>query len=278
MPKIAFFGTPAFAAESLKALCAAGFTPQVVITAPDKPQGRKQIVTPSAVKTWATEYGLPIETPASLKDFSLPGDWDLFIIVAYGKLIPNRLLALPAFGALNVHGSLLPHLRGASPIQGALLEGYKETGITIMQIDAEMDHGPIVAQEACTIGEHETYQTLHDALAEKGAALLAKIVPDWITGKITAQEQNHAAATYTKKISTKDAEIDLATMSPEEVDRRIRALNPNPGTFTYFTIKGKSVRTKLLEAHLENGELILDTVQPEGKTPVPWKQFKERVQ
>lgn len=212
--KFVYFGTSEFAVDVLNKLREKGFVPSLIITTPDKPQGRKLALTPSPVKVWALEQKIQVLQPEKLDDDFISNlsstTYDLFVVASYGKTIPKKVLGIPKHGTLNVHPSLLPHLRGASPIESAILGDDEVTGVTIMLMDEKMDHGPIVAQE---IYESENWppkaSELEKELAELGGALLAEVIPDWMEGNIDAQEQDHNAATYTQKISKENALIDL---------------------------------------------------------------------
>ena len=211
--KIIFFGTPKFAKSILQELIKLGdFEVVAVVTAPDKPVGRKQVLTPCEVKILAQEKNIPVLSPEKLdtnfikklKDLNA----DIFITAAYGKIIPQDVLNIPPKGNINVHPSLLPKYRGASPIQTALLNGEKETGTTIMIMDEKMDHGEIIINYQLSIINEETYTSLAERLAELSAELLIKILPDYIEGKIKPQEQDHDSATFCKMIKKSDGEID----------------------------------------------------------------------
>lgn len=275
-PRIAFWGTPEFALPVLEALHAAGLTPELVITVPDKPLGRKQIMTPPATKVWAEKYGIRVDQPEKLKEYTPEGNWDLFVVAAYGKIIPQRILDIPKYGNLNIHPSLLPKFRGPSPVQTSVLEGVTETGVSVMLLDAQMDHGPILAEAPYTATGREMHIDLTNTLFQIGGAMLVEIIPIWIAGTVVPQEQDHTAATITRKFITEDGLLDFKTMSAVEIDRRVRALNPEPGTFTYFEDNGKKLRLKILETDIVEGKLILKSVQPEGKTPMTGESFKKR--
>lgn len=235
---IIFFGTPQFSTVLLEALVEAHMPPVVVITAPDKPAGRGQLLTSPSVKKYADAHHIPVLQPKKLKDEQFLKTLqeykaDVFVIAAYGKILPAALLDLPPKGTINVHPSLLPRHRGPSPIQGALLAGDSTTGVTLMLTDTEMDHGPIISSAQFQIPDsHITYMQLHDILASLGGTLLVKTLPKWIAGEIQAQEQDHQKATYTKLLTKEDGHIDW-TKSAENIDRMVRALNPWPGTWNY---------------------------------------------
>ena len=269
-----------------------------VITAPDKPVGRKQILTPSPVKKWALENNLPVLQPDKIKK---PG-WvtkikelnpELIILCAYGQIIPKEILSIPKYSALNIHPSLLPKYRGASPIQAAILNGDKETGVSLMIMDEEMDHGPIISNLKSQISNLKlTYDELSEKLADLSAELLIKTLPDWIGGKIKPQAQDHAKATFCKLIKKEDGKIDW-NKSVEEVERQIRAFCEWPESYTDFNGKilkiieadseNKNTEKKPGEVFLDenknicvqtgNGILILKQIQLEGKKPMTAKDF-----
>ena len=271
--KIVFIGTPEFGAVILEALCHANMAPVLVVTETDKPVGRKKIITPPPVKIVAEKHNISILQLETMSggptSFQIEGKPDLIAVASYGKILPKEILEIPKHGCLNVHPSLLPKYRGATPVQSAILNGDKETGVTIMLMDEQIDHGPIIAQRKITVGTNETYLQLHDRLAELGASLLIDTIPDWIGGKIKLTPQDEAHATYTKILTREDGEIDWRK-SPQEIDRQIRALNPWPGVYTVQ----KKKRIKILKAMIENGKLLIKQVQPEGKKPISFEDFK----
>lgn len=264
--KFAFFGTDQFSITVLNTLKGHGFTPAVVVTVPDKPKGRKLILTPPPAKVWAQENNVSVIQPEKLKDFILP-PVDVAIVASYGKILPNSLLQQPKQGFINVHPSLLPKYRGATPLEAAILAGDQETGVTIIQLDSEMDHGPIIAQKSLRIAD-EWLEELTFKLATLGGEMLAEIIPDYVLGQIKPKEQAHNEATYTKKINKEDGLINLND-SAELNYRKIRACTPWPGA--YFFYKDKRVIIK--KAHLEEGQLVIDRVVPEGKKETDYKNF-----
>jgi methionyl-tRNA formyltransferase len=242
--KFVFFGTPEFAAIVLEKLINTGYIPVAVVCNPDEPVGRKQVLTSPPVKRLIANSKLPIEifqpaTKAELLAINhklLAIQPNLAIIAAYGKIIPKEILDIPKYGFINVHGSLLPHYRGASPIQYAILNGDEETGITIMKVDEEMDHGAIISKSEIQISSSDTYESLSQKLAVLGAELLIKTIPDYISGKIKPIPQNHSKATYTKIIKKEDGKIDWAK-SAEEIERIVRAFYPWPTAWTIWNGK-----------------------------------------
>ena len=275
IPQYVFFGTPNFAAIVLERLIAAGFPPACVVCNPDKPVGRKKVITPPPAKLVAQKNGIRVWQPEKLEVISYKsevGEVDFAVVAAYSKIIPKNIIEIPAMGVIGVHPSLLPKHRGASPIQSAILYGDEETGVTLFLIDEKVDHGPILAQARINShGSWVMYIELQKKLAELAGDLLIETFPKFLTGEIVPRAQNESEATYTKKFSSEDAYIlpdDLAlAISGEDqnmaelIERKIRALNPEPGVWTMKNEK----RTKLLEAEIQGGKLRLKKVQIEGK-------------
>ena len=274
-----FFGSPAFAAAVLGQLISAGLPPVALVCNPDKPVGRKKVLTPPDTKKLVANGKSPIIVyqPKNKSELSAIGDKlssgaDFGIVAAYALIIPDSFIKSFKLGILGVHPSLLPKYRGASPIQSAILASDIKTGTTLFMLDSEVDHGPIVASKEWGIGS-EYYEELADRLAGISGKLLVEILPDFSEGKLIPQEQNHALATMTKKFETEDAYIEPEDLKQaqagnsskaEEILRKIRALNPEPGVFTF--IDGK--RTKLLRASIDGDKLILERIQREGKNPI----------
>lgn len=230
-------GTPELACASLAALLdAAGFEILAVVTQPDRPKGRELRLTASPVKQLALRHNLPVLQPekarqddfiASLRQLAP----DLIAVAAFGQILPPAILELPRFGCLNVHTSLLPKYRGAAPIQWAILSGERETGVTIMKMDAGLDTGGILSQERTAILDQDDGQTLHDRLAQLGARLFVQTVPDYISGKTRPAPQPTEGATYARKIVKEDGRLDW-NRTAGELWNQVRALVPWPGAFT----------------------------------------------
>jgi methionyl-tRNA formyltransferase len=236
--RIAFAGTPQFALPALRVLLASSHHVIGVLTQPDRPAGRGRSFRASPVKLLAQEAGLPLAQPATLKTPEGRAElaaWapDLLVVVAYGLILPAPLLALPRLGCVNIHGSLLPRWRGAAPIQRAILAGDAESGVTIMQLDAGLDTGPILIERRRPIQSHETAGDLHDALAELGAAALAEAVEGLAAGTLRAKPQPAAGATYAPKLEKSEARLDW-NASVVALDRQVRAFNPWPMAETTF--------------------------------------------
>lgn len=275
--RFAFFGTPMFATIILDELEKKGYLPLVIITSPDKPKGRNLLVTPSEANVWAESRCIPVLTPEKLRDKTFVAEitsyhCDLFVVAAYGKIIPKEILEIPQYGTLNVHPSLLPKFRGPSPIESAILSPENHTGVTIMKLDEELDHGDIVAQEEChTLSWPPKGSLLTKVLAHQGGALLANTIPTWIA-TLHAQEQNHDQATFTKKISKVDGLINLADNALDNY-KKIQAFDEWPGTYFFTERNGKNIRVRITDATLQNGVLTILRVVPEGKHEMPYEDF-----
>lgn len=262
MNNFAFLGTDEFSLICLEELKTSGLTPRLIITAADKPKGRKLALTPAPAKLWGLKNGVPVKH--SVSDTA---GFDLLVVASYGYLIPAAVLRAAKYGVLNIHPSLLPRHRGPSPIPSAILAGDEKTGVTIMLLDEELDHGPILVQRAVPVGE-KNYLELRDELARTGAQLLAEILPRWLVGKIEARPQDHERATFTKKIKKEDGLINLDD-NPQLNLRKFRALTPWPGI--YFFEAGK--RIKITEAALEDGSFLIKKVIPEGKAEMDYADY-----
>ncbi|MFC1687338.1 methionyl-tRNA formyltransferase [Patescibacteria group bacterium] len=294
---IIFFGTPEFSVSSLDALLnIPSITVSAVFTQPDKKVGRRQKALSSQVKNYALTHDIPIYQPENIKGNSFQSFFsslkpDAVVLVAYGKIIPETLLTIPAFGWLNVHASLLPLLRGASPIQHAILQGMDTTGVTLMKIVKKLDAGPVFAQKSVNIQPRENFQSLHDTLSQLGGKILQQSLIPYLAGSLTPQNQNEVNATFCKQLSKKDGQIDWSK-SAIEIDRFIRAMTPWPGAYT--SLKGSNLI--ILSSHCiekntskdygilsttddelvvstTQGSLVVDTLQQEGKKKLSASQF-----
>jgi methionyl-tRNA formyltransferase len=278
--KFVFFGTPDIAVTALDILERHALVPTLIVTRADAEAGRGKILTPSPVKRWAIERGIDVLTPQKIDaDFISEianTEWDVFVLVAYGMILPQALIDLPRRGIVNMHPSLLPRLRGPSPIQSAVLTDERVTGVSVMLIDDKMDHGPVIAQAKVEIPEDEwpmRESDLAGILAEEGATLLAETLPPWVAGTIEAIPQDESLATFTKKVRKEDGLISLSD-DPHATLLKIRAFEGWPGTYAFFERNGARIRTAILEAHLDSaGALCIDTVKPEGKNEMPYADF-----
>ncbi len=256
---IVFFGTHNFAATILDGLLQSpAFSVDLVITQPDRAVGRKQELQPSPVKILAQKHNLKIAQPESLKNYTLPGDFEVAIVAQYGLLIPEDIINTPKHGTINVHTSLLPKYRGASPIQSALINGEKKTGVTIMKMDAGLDTGPILAQKKLKITGDDTYTTLDNKLAKIGLLALLKAVPAYIQGKLRPKVQDNSKATTCKQLSRDDGKIDWGKTA-QEVYNIYRGLSPWPGIWTMWNGKRlKLLEIKIVNKKLKNGQVKIE--------------------
>ncbi len=283
--KIAFFGSPDIAVWVLEELEQGGIVPSLVVTNPDTPQGRKLVLTPTLVAQWAAARNIPTLKPATLKDPEVlqqlqDSGCELYIVAAYGKLIPEKLLNIPKYKTLNVHPSLLPKLRGASPIRSAILNDTNPTGVSIMILTPGMDEGPLLAQEEVAI---DTYawpmrgRELDELLARKGGKLLLNVIPQWIAGAIPPIEQDATSATYCQKITKEMGQLSLDDDARTNL-LKIRAFDGWPGTHFFHTKNDREIRIKVIDAELNpDGTLHITRVIPEGKKEMSYEDFVKSV-
>src|SRR3989344_4142026 len=294
-PNFAYFGTSEFSVKILEKLIENGYVPSLVVTATDKPKGRKMILTPPPIKVFAQSHNLKIIQPERLAVKpplgGLTAKWfDLFIVASYGKIIPKSILDIPKFGTLNVHPSLLPKFRGPSPIQAFILSGEKKTGVTIMLMDDKIDHGQILLQKEfeARSTKHEirnkfqiqnsenlklNAKQLEEKLAELGGQRLVDVIPKWINGEINPQEQDHSQATFTKKINKEDGLVDLEKDNPEIIYRKFLAFQPWPGIYYFAQKNNQKIRVIITDMELKDGRLLIKKVKPEGKNKMSFDDF-----
>lgn len=269
LPKpFAFFGTPYVARDTLEYLAAQGYVPEVVVSSPDARRGRGLTLTPSETKAWALEHELKVLTPKTIDaDFieQIKGYGCAYaIVVAYGKILPQSLIDAFPLGILNIHYSLLPKYRGASPVEGALLNGETETGVAIQQMVYALDAGDVLRSETVAILPNETTRELRPRLVVIGARLLADMLPAFEAGTLTPVPQDHTKATITKKIKKELGELSLKNDTVSNWNT-YRAYAESPGTYTFLEKDGKQIRVKIRTATLENGAFVPLVVVPEGK-------------
>ncbi|MFN3512094.1 MAG: methionyl-tRNA formyltransferase [Phenylobacterium sp.] len=256
--RLAFLGTPDFAVAALAALVEAGHEVACVYSQPPAPRGRGQALRPSPVHAYAEAHGIPVRTPASMRD---PAEVEAFraldldagVVVAFGQILPREILEAPRFGCFNLHASLLPRWRGAAPIQRAIMAGDRVTGVQVMEMTEGLDEGPVLASETLRIDALETAGTLHDRLAEAGAGLLTRALAAVEQGEARAVPQEPEGVTYAKKIRNKEARIRWDRPAVE-VDRKIRGLSPFPGAWFELPTEKGPVRVKALLSRAEEGE------------------------
>ena len=295
--RIVFFGTPLFSTPTLENLLRGKDEVVAVVTQPDREKGRGRKIVPSPVKELALLHGIALLQPERVKEEPFHEALkalkpDLFVVVAYGKILPKSLLMIPRRGAVNVHASLLPRYRGASPISWAILRGEKKTGVTTMMMDEGMDTGAILLQREIPIGEEENAETLHDKLAPLGAELLVETVEKIKAGTIVPTPQDHSKATHAPPFSKEDGKIDW-TREAGEIDRQVRAFYPWPGAFTdwegrLLKISRGRVRegavqdrpgrivwvgSDFIEVVTGRGLFLIEEIQPEGKRRMRVRDF-----
>lgn len=278
--RIAFFGNPPLAEAVLDELAVAGISPLLIITEPDRPGRRGKSPVPAPMKVWAESHDIEVMQPSSLRegadlDALYNSEWDLFIVASYGKILPKALLDLPRRGTLNVHPSLLPKYRGPSPVRSQLLADDAHCGVSVMLLDEQMDHGPILAQASI---EPEPWPLpaplLEDLLAREGAKLLAEVLPEWMAGTLEALPQEHAVATLTKKIGKEDGKLNMEHHAPYDHYLKFCAYAGWPGTFFVSERKdGASLRIKITDAEYKGGEFVIKKVIPEGKKEVSYEVY-----
>jgi len=297
MPKIIFMGTPQFAVPTLRTLIHEGYDILSVVTQPDRPKGRGQKLTPSPVKILAEENSLTMLQPKRLDDsflnLLLVLKPDLLIVVAFGQIIPGTLLSSAKWGGINIHASLLPRYRGSAPIQWAIINNEKKTGLTTMFMDEGLDTGPILMQQEVDILEGETSGNLHDRLSSLAPGLLIKTLEGLANGLITERKQDNSLATHAPKL-TKEQGLINWSWPAERLYGLIRGLDPWPGAFTYYNEKMlklfgcfladeketvsvpgkiKSLTERGLEIETGQGSIIVEEIQASGKKRLPVKEF-----
>lgn len=260
--KIAFFGTPRLAQIVLENLIASDYKPSLVVTVSDTKVGRGQKI--SASETKQTALKNKIEVVENLSSV-IHHQFDLAILVAYGKILPKKILDIPKHGFINIHPSLLPKYRGPSPIQSAIIKGESVTGVTIIKLDEEVDHGPILAQKEIAIEQNDTHLSLIEKVGLIGSNLLLEVLPPYLSGKTKPHQQEHLKATFTEKITKAQGKIDFENPPDKKnLGHMIRAYFPWPTVWGALMVNGKSQVVKLLPENM---------IQPEGKKPMTVKEF-----
>ncbi|KND47459.1 MAG: methionyl-tRNA formyltransferase [Parcubacteria bacterium C7867-004] len=271
-----FFGTPYVARDTLAGLMERGYRPEVVITSPDAPSGRGLTLTPSEAKVWALEQNLPVLAPerinrALIESLAQYGA-EYAIVVAYGKILPQSLIDAFPLGILNIHYSLLPKYRGASPVEAALLNAETVTGVTIQKMAFELDSGDIVAMKETLIGPEETTRELRTRLIAMGTELLADTLPAFESGAVTGVPQDASQATFCGRINKSEGELALSG-DPKRNWNKYRAYAESPGTYFFVTKEAKRLRVKVRTAAFENGTFIPKRVVLEGKAETDFAEL-----
>jgi len=275
--KFVFFGTPQEAVYVLESLKSKNILPTLVVCSPDKKVGRHQTITPPPTKVWAIENNIKVIQPNTIYDEVIEEikqySFDFFIVAAYGKILPEKLLDLSGIGTLNVHPSLLPKYRGPSPIEFPFLSNDRITGVSIMELDKEVDHGPIIYQETYEIEDEDNSETVAKILFTRGGEILADIIPNLTKVFPERKEQNHSEATFTHKLKKEDGEIKLSD-NGREIWNKFRAYTPWPGIF-YFDESGK--RVKITDMSFDEENIEIKKVIPEGKKEVNYKIYLNNI-
>ena len=292
--RVVFLGSPPFALPSLRAL-AAIYSVVTLVSQPDRPAGRGREHTAPATKIFASEAGIPVFQPERLRDLDAIAriealEPDMLVVAAYGQILPQRLLDIPKNGSLNVHASLLPRWRGAAPIQAAIRNGDEQTGVTIMQMDAGLDTGPILTQQSIRIAADETGGSLTERLSQIGSDLLVETIPQLLSGEIAPEPQDESLATHAPMLKKSDGALNLEATA-EQLARQIRAFDPWPGSFIMWgdrRLVVKRAHTALLNGTAtgrvtvvdnvpavatREGVLVLDVIQPAGKREMSGEAF-----
>ncbi|MDP3996714.1 MAG: methionyl-tRNA formyltransferase [bacterium] len=276
MISFVFFGTDNFSTTALEELKTAGLLPVIIVTAPDRPKGRHLKLSPPPVKVWAEKNGIsyiqPNKMDASLENHLSSSGCQLFIVASFGKILREKLLEIPKYGALNIHPSLLPKYRGPSPVSGAILNDDKNTGVTIMLMEQGVDTGPILAEKKHTVKEWPAAPELEAELAKEGAKLLVEILPDYLNGHLKPSPQDDLRATYTKKLEKENAEIDLNADSRKNF-LKIQAHAGSAPAFFFVMKSDKRIRVKITSAKWLDNTLKILRVVPEGKKETNFQDF-----
>lgn len=284
--KFVFFGSGPLAESSLYNLYQNGLIPYLVITSPDKKSGRHLEIHPSIIKTWCESKNIKVWQPETLKNLEIENsplseNFDVFIVASYPKILSENILNIPKHGSLNIHPSLLPKYRGPSPIQTTLLNGDTETGITIIKLDKEVDHGPILIQNHIQIIDEDINEKLERKCGALGGDMLNQILEHYTEGNIKSIEQDHNLATFTRKFEKKEGEIKLEDKA-EIVQNKFRALLPHIPLFFFINHKDREMRVKVTEINLSKefakdkfAKEIIEKVIPEGKSEMTFEDFEK---
>lgn len=298
MSKIIFAGTSEFGIPTLEKL-KSSHELVLVITQPDRPTGRTKALTAPPIKLWAIKNGIEVAQPEKISELEnriTNMQPDLLLVAAYGQIIPGNILSIPKFGSVNIHGSVLPKYRGASPIQATIFNGEKTGGVSLLVMDEKMDHGPLLATQSVELTGKETFPELYKSLADVAATLTEETLPDYLGGSLIPRPQNHIEATFTKLLTRDDGRIDW-NRTAAEISCHVRAYNPEPGTWTQ--LKGKVVKILEVEKVMDNkielpgklyvhngelaakcldGSVLIRRVKPEGKNEMSGKDFLNGLQ
>src|SRR3989344_3993341 len=275
--RFAFFGTPELATVFLDDLEREGLVPSLVVTTPARPKGRGMALTSPPVKMWAAARNILVLQPERLDTEFVSKlttrSWQLFIVIYYGKILPREIFSIPKHGTINIHFSLLPRWKGTSPIRAAILNDDRKMGTSLVLMDEQIDHGPLIAQKAFHIENWPpSARELEVFATHESAKLLNAVIEPWVSGEIEAREQNHDLETLCPTLEKADVLLDLSG-DPHTNLLKIRAFDSTIGTHAFFERSGKRIRVQILDAHVENGALVIDKVKPEGKREMAYAEF-----
>ncbi len=273
-----FIGSSNFSTAVLSELQKNNFLPSLIITTKGKAKGRGLLVQENIVKIWADKNGVPVIIPEkfnSEETEKILTKYDLALVASFGKIIGEKILSAPKMGTLNIHPSLLPKYRGASPLQSQILADEKNIGVTIIRLDKEMDHGPIIAEETAILDTWPVSEDcLSKVLAVQGARLFVNTLPKWQNREIKETEQSHNEATFTKKSEKSDGELDIINGDPYKNYLKFLAFSTWPGTYFFVEKDNKKIRVLIKDAQYQNQQFIIKTVVPEGKKEMSYDAFR----
>ena len=275
--RFVFFGTPELATVFLDDLEKDGLVPSLVVTTPDTSKGRGMALTPPPVKVWAEKRTIPVLQPEKLDDSFASqlqaSAYDVFVVIYYGKILPREIFSMPKHGTINIHFSLLPRWKGTSPIRAAILNDDGKAGTSLVLMDEQIDHGPLIAQKALLIANWPPSARELEAFAtHESAKLLRAVIEPWVSGEIEAREQNHDLETLCPTLEKADGLLDFSG-DPHTNLLKIRAFDSTIGTHAFFERSSKKIRVQILDAHIEHNSLVIDKVKPEGKREMNYEEF-----
>lgn len=275
--KLAFFGNGEISSKTLEGLLEGGYRPEIIITQPDKRSGRGMEMKEAEIITIANKYNIPYSKIEKLDNntINILNEYkiELSIVVAYGKILPQDIIDHPKYGTINIHYSLLPKYRGASPLESSLLNGDTKTGVSIQKMIFKLDSGPILSEQETEINMSDTKDSLKEKLIKIGVKNLSNLIPKILDGSVSKKEQDENKASYCKKIKKEDGLLDIINSNPKENWYKYRAYLGWPNTFFFVNKKNKNIRVKITKAKYENDSFIIERVIPEGRKEISYSDF-----